>query len=95
MSSRLILAIILLFALQGTAHASCSRAEATALAERLANRIDLLTQDDPQRAAQLRKELKSHSPATSAQQLQDSCDAYRHRLRELEQLDGDIDTHDQ
>ena len=88
MNNHLILGIALLFAVHGSAYASCSQAEATELAERLASRIDLQTQNDPQRAAQLREELKSLSPATSAEKMQDSCDAYRHRLRELEQLDG-------
>ena len=85
----------LLLSTHSLAYASCTMEEATAKAELLANKIDALTLDDPQRAAQLRQELKALSPETSAQELQDSCEAYDQRLRELEKIGEEIGTADE
>lgn len=85
----------LLLSTHPLAYASCTLEEATAKAELLANKIDALTLDDPQRAAQLRQELKALSPETSAQELQDSCEAYDQRLRELEKIGEEIGTADE
>lgn len=94
MHIRLGLCAALLFSTHTLGYASCTLDEATAKAELLANKIDALTLDDPQRAAQLRQELKALSPKTSAQELKDSCEAYDQRLQELEQIGGEFGTAD-
>jgi hypothetical protein len=85
----------LLLSTHTLAYASCTPEEATAKAERLANKIDAITLDDPQRAALLRQELKALSPETSAQELQDSCEVYDQRLRELDQIGNELGTPDE
>lgn len=94
MTIRLGLCAVLLLSTHTLAFASCTLEEATSKAELLANKIEALTLEDPQRAAQLRKELKAISPETSAQELQNSCEAYEQRLRELDQVSDELDTTD-
>ncbi|MHA6493980.1 hypothetical protein ACX0MV_12130 [Pseudomonas borbori] len=76
---------------QSTAYASCSSEEATAKAEQLAAKIEEITQKDPARAAQLRAELKETSPETSSDELENGCEGYDQRLKELEKAGDEVD----
>lgn len=80
-----------LLLIQGQAFASCTPEEATAKASELAAKIDAITQDDPERAAQLRQELIEQDPETASDTLSDSCEAYDQRLRELDTAKEDVD----
>lgn len=70
---------------------ACTTEEATAKAEQLAAKVAEITQQDPQRAAQLREELKDIGPKTSSKELQDECLTYDQRLRELEAVEQEVD----
>jgi hypothetical protein len=76
---------------QGHAFASCTPEEATAKAEELAAKIDAITQNDPERAAQLRQELVEQDPESASDTLTDGCEAYDQRLRELDAAEDDVD----
>jgi septal ring factor EnvC (AmiA/AmiB activator) len=76
---------------QSTAYASCSSEEAIAKAEQLAAKVAEITQKDPDRAAQLRAELKELSPQTSADELENACAGYDQRLKELEEAGDQIE----
>lgn len=91
MATRLGLYAAVALLVHGSAYGSCSAEEATAKAERLAKKIEEITQNDPQRAAQLREELQVITPQTSALDLQDSCAGYDQRLQELEQVDEEVE----
>lgn len=76
---------------QSTAYASCSSEEAIAKAGQLAAKIEEITQKDPARAAQLRAELKEISPETSSAELENACEGYDQRLKELEEAGDEMD----
>lgn len=81
----------LAFALYGVGQAqACTADEATAKAQELAAKVDEITQRAPERAALLRQELKEMKPQAAGQQTTD-CDAYDQRLRELEEMGGEIE----
>jgi hypothetical protein len=76
---------------QSTAYASCSSEEAIAKAEQLAAKIAEITQKDPDRAAQLRAELKETSPETSSAELENACEGYDQRLKELDEAGDEME----
>ncbi len=81
----------LAFALYGMAQAqACTADEAAAKAQELAAKVDEITQRDPERAALLREELKDIKPEAPGQQAT-GCDAYDQRLRELEEIGGEVE----
>lgn len=65
---------------------ACTPEEATAKAEQLAAKVSQITQQNPQRAAELNAEMKKEGVKTSAEELPDDCQAYDQRLKELEEL---------
>lgn len=76
---------------QSAAYASCSAEEAIAKAEQLAAKVAEITQKDPARAAQLREELKDTSPQTSSEELENACEGYDQRLKELEEAGDEVE----
>lgn len=82
----------LVLALYGAGHAqACTADEAAAKAQELAAKVEEITQRDPERAALLREELKDAAPQTEADKLGTDCDAYDQRLRELEEIGGEVE----
>lgn len=76
---------------QSTAYASCSAEEEIAKAGQLAAKVEEITQKDPARAAQLRAELKAISPETSADKLENACEGYDQRLKELDEAGDEME----
>ncbi len=91
--SNAILSLCAAFALlsQSMAYASCSTAEEIAKADQLAAKIEKITQDDPTRAAQLRAELKKTSPKTSSNALENGCERYDQRIKELDEASDEVE----
>lgn len=83
-------AAFVLFA-QNAAYASCSSEEAIAKAGQLAAKVAEITKKDPARAEQLRAELKETSPKTSSDQLENACEGYDQRIKELEEAGGEME----
>ncbi|WP_339410240.1 MULTISPECIES: hypothetical protein [unclassified Pseudomonas] len=77
---------------QSPTYASCTAEEATAKAEQLAAKIAEITEKDPDRAAQLRAELKEVSPQTSSDELDTACEGYEQRIKELEEAGDEVDS---
>lgn len=81
---------VTLFA-QGSAYASCSAEEAVTKAGQLAEKLAEITEKDPDRAAQLRAELKELPPETSSEELKNACEGYDQRLLELEEAGEEVE----
>ena len=64
--------------------AECTAAEATSKAEELAAKVKDVTREDPQRAEELHEELEQMRLKTDSAQLDDACEAYEQRIRELD-----------
>lgn len=67
------------------AFAYCTPDEANALAAQVAERVNEIIDQDPQRAAEINKELKEMPIKRTNETLEDECVAYRTRLQELDQ----------
>jgi len=67
--------------------AACTPDEITAKAEQLAERVNQLTQNDPERARQLNEEIRQDEDRRTAEQLGDECEAYDRRMRQLEEAE--------
>lgn len=82
-----------LLASQG-AYATCTPEEVTAKAEQLAERVNQLTQSDPQRAKEINEEIRQMEAKRTADQLGDECEAYDKRLQQIEQAESQADVKD-
>lgn len=71
--------------------AQCTTDEINAKAEELAERVNQLTENDPQRAAKINEELKDMEVKRTAEQLGDECEAYDTRLKHVEQAEKGAD----
>ncbi|WP_313038070.1 hypothetical protein [Stutzerimonas nitrititolerans] len=73
------------------AYAACSAADVEAAAERLAERVAQLTENDPERAAEINEQLKEMDAKRTADELGDECQAYERRLQHIEQAEKEAD----
>ena len=73
------------------AYAACSAADVEASAERLAERVAQLTENDPERAAEINKQLQEMETKRTADELGDECQAYERRLQHIEQAEKEAD----
>ncbi|MBE7374804.1 hypothetical protein [Pseudomonas lopnurensis] len=72
-------------------HADCTPDEINAKAEQLAERVNQLTQSDPQRAEEINEEIRQMEAKRSADQLGDECEAYDKRLKQIEEAEKQAD----
>lgn len=70
---------------------ACSAAEATQKAEQLAAKVNEITRDDPSRAEELNAELEQMRLQSSSEQLENACEAYDQRIRELDRAAEEVD----
>ncbi len=68
-------------------HAACTPDEVTAKAEQLAERVNQLTRNDPERAKRLNEAIRQEDDKRTAEQLGDECEAYDRRMRQLEEAE--------
>jgi len=73
------------------AHAACTPDEVNAKAEQLAERVNQLTLNDPQRAREINEEIRRMEAKRSANQLGDECEAYERRLQQIEEAERSAD----
>ena len=74
-----------------TAHAACTPDEVNAKAEQLAERVNQLTESNPERAKEINEEIRQMDAKRSADQLGDECEAYDKRLQQIEQAEREAD----
>ena len=73
------------------AFAQCTPEMVTAKAEELAERVNQLTERDPERAAEINEQLREMQVKRTADELGDECQAYERRLQHIEQAEKDAD----
>ena len=71
--------------------AQCTTDQINAKAQELAERVNQLTENDPNRAAEINEELKDMEVKQTAEQLGDECETYDTRLKHVEQAEKDAD----
>jgi len=71
--------------------AECTTDQINAKAEELAERISQLTERDPERAAEINKQLREMEVKRTADELGDECQAYDRRLQHIEQAEKEAD----
>ena len=64
--------------------AECTTDQISAKAEQLAERVNQLTESDPERAAKINEEIKQQNLKRSADEMGTECDAYDQRLKDIE-----------
>ena len=72
-------------------HAACTTDEVNAKAEQLAQRINQLTESNPQRAKEINEEIRQMEAKRTADQLGDECEAYDKRLQQIEEAEREAD----
>jgi cell division protein FtsL len=72
-------------------HAACTTDEVNAKAEQLAQRINQLTESNPQRAKEINEEIHQMEAKRTADQLGDECEAYDKRLQQIEEAEREAD----
>jgi cell division protein FtsL len=72
-------------------HAACTTDEVNAKAEQLAQRINQLTESNPQRAKEINEEIRQMEAKRTADQLGDECEAYDKRLKQIEEAEREAD----
>lgn len=74
-----------------TALAECTTDQINAKAEQLAERVNQLTENDPERAAEINEQLRDMEVKQTAEQLGDECQAYDRRLQHVEEAEKKAD----
>lgn len=74
-----------------TAHAACTPDEVNAKAEQLAERVNQLTESNPERAKEINEEIRQMEAKRTADQLGDECEAYDKRLKQVEEAEREAD----
>ncbi|MCQ4263558.1 hypothetical protein CXK91_17385 [Stutzerimonas stutzeri] len=72
-------------------HAACTTDEVNAKAEQLAERVNQLTQSNPERAKEINEEIQQMQAKRTADQLGDECEAYDKRLKQIEEAEREAD----
>ncbi|CJL07623.1 Uncharacterised protein [Streptococcus pneumoniae] len=72
-------------------HAACTPDEVNAKAEQLAERVNQLTQSNPERAKEINEEIQQMQAKRTADQLGDECEAYDKRLKQIEEAEREAD----
>jgi cell division protein FtsL len=71
--------------------AECTTDQINAKAKQLAERVNQLTESDPERAAEINEELRDMEVKQTAEQLGDECEAYDKRLQHVEEAEKEAD----
>lgn len=71
--------------------AECTTDQINAKAKQLAERVNQLTENDPERAAEINEELRDMEVKQTAEQLGDECEAYDKRLQHVEEAEKEAD----
>lgn len=71
--------------------AECTTDQVNAKAKELAQRVNQLTESDPERAAEINEELRDMEVKQTAEQLGDECQAYDKRLQHVEEAEKKAD----
>ncbi|KJH80609.1 hypothetical protein MCB86_16315 [Pseudomonas sp. KSR10] len=71
--------------------AECTTDQIDAKAKELAQRVNQLTESDPERAAEINEELREMEVKQTAEQLGDECQAYDKRLQHVEEAEKKAD----
>lgn len=71
--------------------AECTTDQVDAKAKELAQRVNQLTESDPERAAEINEELREMEVKQTAEQLGDECQAYDKRLQHVEEAEKKAD----
>lgn len=86
-----IIALALSLLASQAAFAQCTPDEVDAKARELAERVNQLTESDPERARQINEEIREMEAKRTADQLGDECEAYERRLQQLEKAEKRAD----
>ena len=73
------------------AFAQCTPDEVDAKARELAERVNQLTENDPDRAREINEEIRQMDAKRTADQLGDECEAYERRLQQIEEAEKRAD----
>ena len=73
------------------AYAQCTPEEVDAKARELAERVNQLTENDPERAREINEEIRQMDAKRTADQLGDECEAYERRLQQIEEAEKRAD----
>ena len=73
------------------AFAQCTPVEVDAKARELAERVNQLTENDPERAREINEEIRQMDAKRTADQLGDECEAYERRLQQIEEAEKRAD----
>ncbi|WP_407291831.1 hypothetical protein [Stutzerimonas zhaodongensis] len=69
----------------------CTTDEINAKAKQLADRVNELTESNPERAAEINQELRDMEVKQTAEQLGSECEAYEKRIEHVEQAEKEAD----
>jgi len=73
------------------AFAQCTPEEVDAKARELAERVNQLTENDPERAREINEEIRQMDAKRTADQRGDECEAYERRLQQIEEAEKRAD----
>lgn len=73
------------------AFAQCTPDEVDAKARELAERVNQLTESNPERAREINEEIRRMDAKRTADQLGDECEAYERRLQQIEEAEKRAD----
>lgn len=73
------------------AFAQCTPDEVDAKARELAERVNQLTESNPERAREINEEIRQMDAQRTADQLGDECEAYERRLQQIEEAEKSAD----
>lgn len=71
--------------------AQCTPDEVDAKARELAERVNQLTENNPERAREINEEIRQMDAKRTADQLGDECEAYERRLQQIEEAEKRAD----
>lgn len=71
--------------------AECTPDQINAKAAKLAERVEQLTERDPERAKEINEQLREMDVKRSADELGNECEAYERRLQHIEQAEKEAD----
>lgn len=80
-----------LLASQAVFAAECTTDEVDIKARELAERVNALTERNPERAAEINEELREMDIKRTAEQLGDECETYDKRIEHVEQAEKQAD----
>lgn len=73
------------------AYAQCTPEEVDVKARQLAERVNQLTESDPERAREINEEIRQMKAKRTANQLGDECEAYDKRMQQIEEAEKRAD----